>query len=274
MVNGINTTGSISAWLSILNQQKTQTSGNSSASGMYGAADSVQLSGQSYGANGSGERVNPLDSLVSAGTITSEQAEAIDAALRSGEPGDGTDNPLASLIADGTITQDQADSVKSTLDAGRPRDFMSSTLDSLVSAGTLTQEQADAVSESMKQGMQGMQGPPPPPPPEEASSSSSSSDDETYSATELASMSIEEILKLLSSGSITSQEALKAIEGQQDNSVEATGSSTANSAAQAPTDPLDGLVADGTITQDQADAIQTAFRQAVDMGRAVKAYSV
>lgn len=68
--------------------------------------------------------------------------------------------PLASLVTDGTLTQDQLDAIKESLHAGREerresaradRDAArSAALDSLVAAGTITREQADAIAAAME----------------------------------------------------------------------------------------------------------------------------
>jgi competence protein ComGC len=69
---------------------------------------------------------SPLDSLVSAGTITQAQADAIDntfkALMENNKQGkDYTSNtktnPLDSLVTAGTITQEQEDAIQSALTA-------------------------------------------------------------------------------------------------------------------------------------------------------------
>lgn len=278
MVNGIGSNNSIN-WLSLLSTHKKQSaekSGNSQTASM--GMDSVDLSPDA------GNRPDPLAQLVNDGTITSDQASAIDgamkAAMESGiQPGSGED-PLASLVSAGTITQDQSNSVKSALDAGRPNrqeSFMSSALSSLVSGGTLTQDQADAVQ-------QALQPPHGAPPPQQAASSSSGSSSGSSSSTDLSNLSEDEILQLLLAGKISTQQAEEAIKELQtkdssssSSGVKAVSGASSSGSANGVTgsthaNPLDKLVANGTITQDQENAIQSAFKQAADTEKAAKAY--
>ena len=60
-----------------------------------------------------------LDSLVTAGTITQDQADAIQSALKPGKPADHT-SIWEGLVTAGTITQAQADAIKSAQEAARP----------------------------------------------------------------------------------------------------------------------------------------------------------
>ena len=66
-------------------------------------------------------RTNPLDSLVTAGTITQDQENTIqsafEAAMKANRPSDSQTtstrtNPLDSLVTAGTITQEQEDAMK------------------------------------------------------------------------------------------------------------------------------------------------------------------
>jgi polyhydroxyalkanoate synthesis regulator phasin len=97
-----------------------------------------------------------LAELVSAGTLTQEQADAI----TEGTPGKGNmmarpagemKNPLSELVTAGTITQDELDAIQESMKTAREsKKSMTDVLAELVSAGTLTQEQADAVSTAVK----------------------------------------------------------------------------------------------------------------------------
>ena len=100
---------------------------------------------------------NNLDSLVTAGTITQTQAEAIQAALEVAKPTGGSENGgkqqgdkggftsvLDNLVTAGTITQTEAEAIQTALKAANPSDFASA-LDDLVTAGTITQTQAEAI---------------------------------------------------------------------------------------------------------------------------------
>ena len=120
----------------------------------------------------------PLASLVTAGTITQAQADAVETALHAAMDSSRTNdfnNALAALVANGTITQAQADAAKApaTATPGKDmhpnldswtvaqRDALHAKLDAikpdpsvagkaavakLVTAGTITQAQADAVN--------------------------------------------------------------------------------------------------------------------------------
>lgn len=94
--------------------------------------DSIKISQQALQALGTTSQVttnttNPLDALVSAGTITQDQSIAIQSAFKSTGSAIKSSgvysskpinlNPLESLISAGTITQDQAAAVKSAFEA-------------------------------------------------------------------------------------------------------------------------------------------------------------
>ncbi|MBC2456297.1 hypothetical protein [Clostridium beijerinckii] len=118
---------------------------------------------------------SPLDSLVESGTITQDQADAVQSVFQSrGKEiqSSGTynnrvksQNPLDSLVTAGTITQDQEDAIKSTLQesmkanrVNRQEDSSNNTnktdpLDSLVTAGTITQDQEDEIKSELQESM-------------------------------------------------------------------------------------------------------------------------
>jgi polyhydroxyalkanoate synthesis regulator phasin len=118
---------------------------------------------------------SPLDSLVESGTITQDQADAVQSVFQSrGKEiqSSGTynnrvksQNPLDSLVTAGTITQDQEDAIKSELQESmktnrlnREEDPPNSTtqtdpLDNLVTAGTITQDREDAILSSFESAM-------------------------------------------------------------------------------------------------------------------------
>ncbi len=262
MIDGVNSTNSTTWWLKLLSQNNSRNidSASTTATNSY---DSYELSDDAMAyltQSDDGKRANPLDQLVDDGTLTEEQAAAIDEALRSGTVG-STDNPLASLIEGGTITQEQADSVKEVL--GPPpaqqqeqsQSLLASTLQSLVEDGTLTEEQADSVTQALTQ-----KAPPPPP-------QTSSSDDSSDSTTNLDSLTAEEIYQLLAQGKITAAQAnnaLQKLEGQ---------SSDSEQASDEAQNPLEALVTSGVITEDQENAIFSALRQSMDSVRATQAYS-
>lgn len=137
--------------------------------------DSIEISQQAIQTLGNSTQAasntSPLDSLVSAGTITQDQANAVLSVFQSvgnsiqtsGKYNNKTktQNPLDSLVSAGTITQDQENSIKSALHkamkANRPRNIESQTaanpLDSLVSSGTITQAQEDAIQSAFENAM-------------------------------------------------------------------------------------------------------------------------
>ena len=96
-----------------------------------------------------------IDSLVTAKTITQEQADEV---VKVFTPGDRKDahkhpsnearkNPLEELVTAGTITQASADAVNSAVRAGREsKKSASDVLSEMVTGKTITQTQADAVT--------------------------------------------------------------------------------------------------------------------------------
>lgn len=85
-----------------------------------------------------------LDSLVSDGTITQEQADAVVANKPAkGHDGKGQGSKSNPLVTDGTITQEQANSVRTALEAAHDA-AQEAVLGQLVSDGVITQTQADA----------------------------------------------------------------------------------------------------------------------------------
>lgn len=139
--------------------------------------DFISISHQGVQALNSSTQValnsSPLDSLVESGTITQDQADAVQSVFQSrGKEiqSSGTynnrvksQNPLDSLVTAGTITQDQEDTIKSTLQESmkanrlnREEDPSNSStkadpLDSLVTAGTITQDQEDAIKSALEE---------------------------------------------------------------------------------------------------------------------------
>ena len=91
---------------------------------------------------------SPMESLVTAGTITQVQADAIQKAMEAGRESKTTmRETLDSLVTAGTITQVQEDAiVKAQPERGQHKNPMVN----LVTAGTITQVQADAIGEALK----------------------------------------------------------------------------------------------------------------------------
>lgn len=130
------------------------------------AQDSIELSQQRVtslqGANINNSISSSLDSLVSAGTITQEQADAVTNIFEAGRQTMQTArtyntkpvNPLDSLVSSGTITKEQEESIKSAFEAARKsnqtqtdteKDPGTTTLDNLVSSGIITEEQEESI---------------------------------------------------------------------------------------------------------------------------------
>jgi competence protein ComGC len=152
-----------------------------------------------------------LDSLVSDGTITQEQADAVVANKPAkgqggkgrGDKGQGgRTNPL---VTDGTITQEQANSVRTALEAARDA-AQETVLSQLVSDGIITQSQADSFGDKKA------------------------------------------VRALIESGEIDTDTA---------DAVRDAFSAAMQSRDQVMSDTLASLVSAGTITQAQADALET-----------------
>jgi len=123
-----------------------------------------QNPGDKKGGHGTqGTCQSPFSSLVTAGTITQAQADAIQKAM---EPAKGSDKTmksvLDSLVTAGTITQAQEDAIVKAVPArddkafsardgkGGPAGMYNKGIASLVSSGTITQTQADKVAAALK----------------------------------------------------------------------------------------------------------------------------
>jgi competence protein ComGC/polyhydroxyalkanoate synthesis regulator phasin len=179
--------------------------------------------------------VSPLADLVSAGTITSDQEQAIKEALETAKMAYQTQAGAASASSNSTF---------------------SDPLESLVSSGTITEDQKTAVKSALdSQKTQGMQGMPPPP-----SLQMSQEDDSDQFSSILDS--------LVTDGTLTEDQEdsiLSALESaSQGNTTNSSGTETS---ATEDTDPLGSLVTAGTITEDQKDAIEKAFEEAMSSQR-------
>ncbi|MDR3542520.1 MAG: cell wall-binding repeat-containing protein [Desulfosporosinus sp.] len=110
-----------------------------------------------------------MDGLVTAGTITQAQEDAVQSAVKSARQGGtqgGIKTVMDGLVAAGTLTQAQEDSIQSAL-AAAPQDGSANggykrgdnsgfktVMDGLVTAGTITQAQEDAIQSGLKSGQQ------------------------------------------------------------------------------------------------------------------------
>jgi Protein of unknown function (DUF2680). len=142
-----------------------------------------------------------LNGLVSDGTITEDQEDAIQSAFESAfqstaytrfkiqSSSEETEkvDPLNNLVTAGTITQDQADKIKDALDqemkthgqkqqqgVEEKNNPMSDILDSLVTNGTITEDQETAIKSAFEDSMKSGKMQPPPPPPQSQQSGDSS----------------------------------------------------------------------------------------------------
>ncbi len=188
---------------------------------------------------------NPMSELVTAGTITQEQADAVNSAIKSGiEARKSMEDILAGLVSAGTITDVQKEALldvfpsKGILQRGMV--MHKASIDNLVTAGTITQAQADAFNEAMK------------------------------SAKE-SKKSITDILKeLVAAGTLTQTQAdaiNKEVKTRVESRIQAHKDGSAKDADNNKrpfSGGLDNLVDAGTITQAQADAINTAVKAALD----------
>ena len=103
-----------------------------------------------------GHRGGSQSSLVSDGTLTIAQAQAIHDAMHAAVDADReaeVKTTLAALVTKGTITQSQADAISASMaaeaEADSHRGKRGGHLRELVDAGTITKEQANAVHEAM-----------------------------------------------------------------------------------------------------------------------------
>lgn len=170
-------------------------------------------------------------------------------------------SPLSSLVSDGTITSDQEKAIKESLEASRmayqtqagAASAQQDPLANLVSSGKLTADQASAVKNVMEAGRhnrsQGMQMQPPPPPPQGVGGK------EGMSST---------LSSLVGSGTISTEQKSSIIEALEAAFKSAEDSdSDDDSSTTTKTDPLDSLVKTGTITKEQQSAIKSTFEAAL-----------
>ncbi len=156
--------------------QKRSTQDNSSAQELFQTSENT-----SQGVSGQ-KPASPLSALVSDGTITSDQEQAIkdalDAARMAYRTKTGAENasgnssfkdPLASLVSAGTITEDQEAAVKSALGSmkkhhGMPpppqmtqdesSDTLKSVLDGLTESGKITSDQQQYITSAFQSAME------------------------------------------------------------------------------------------------------------------------
>lgn len=100
-----------------------------------------------------------LDKLVTAGTITQAQSDAVSAAMKAARDAKTSmEDALKALVTKGTITQAQLDKISAVMKPGDgkgapPQGERKDPLADLVTAGTLTQAQADKVNAAVKEAM-------------------------------------------------------------------------------------------------------------------------
>ena len=147
------------------NSKTGQADDSASSTNTASRVDRVEISDEAYAAYAQ-SMSQSLGSLVSDGTITSDQADSIENALSSSsvDVSNGS-NPLKtvldSLVSNDVISEDQEEAISKEMAPPPPPpsappemgnfnddssdDYLSDLLDSLVSGGTLTSDQADAV---------------------------------------------------------------------------------------------------------------------------------
>ncbi|SPF41060.1 conserved hypothetical protein [Candidatus Desulfosporosinus infrequens] len=176
--------------------KRSSAAGNTTSTTSSAQQDTAQFSPQALQAANS-SKTNPLDALVSNGTITQDQETAIDSTLQA-----------AMQAQSGTQSQSSTASTATTGSA-----TTSGPLGSLVTSGVISQSQANAVTNTLKASHHGHHG-------HHGGSSSAPSTTDTDS------------------------------------------SSSAQSST-ASTNPLDSLVSNGSITQDQENTINSALAAAM-----------
>lgn len=221
-----------------------------------GARDAIELSTEGMSAFKSVQK-NPMDELVSNGTLTQEQADAVKKAVEAARAAglsalaeSGTEEqekPLDTLVQAGTLTQEQADSVQALLKGphhphhgfGGKEGRMGVALDSLVKAGTITQEQEDAIKKAIGDGRSEKNG---------------------AHGTVPVNAPPGALKGLVKAGTLTQEQAdaiRSAFQDQRQQRIEAFQIRETEYLKSA----LSGLVDDGTLTQEQSDAIESAFRK-------------
>jgi len=184
-----------------------------------------------------------IDGLLTAGTITQAQADAVTKAYTPGEGNQPEDrkNPIDELVTAGTITQAQADAINTAIKAGREaKKNKEAVLKELVTAGTITQAQADAVTKAYTPGEKknDLQG------------------DNMNNGVIIIQK--EQLDSLVDAGTITQAQADAIQELSKSNE------SLKGVRKFGHDNQLAELVTAGTITQAQADAIKAAIKSAMD----------
>lgn len=211
-----------------------------------------------------------LESLVSAGTITQAQADAITAG-RPNKDGkvrtfDKSKGPWSRLVTDGTITQAQADAIKEAMKSARDANkSFTDVIAELVSAGTITQAQADAITAGRpnKDGKKRTFGKSKGPWSRLVANGTITQEqadaiNEAMKSARDAKKSLTDVMaKLVSAGTITQTQADAVTAGRPAKNGKEKTIAHNNG-------PWSKLVADGTITQEQADAIRSALKAAID----------
>ncbi|MEN6391580.1 MAG: hypothetical protein ABFD04_14300 [Syntrophomonas sp.] len=211
-----------------------------------------------------------LESLVSAGTITQTQADAIIAGKPTKDGKERTfahyNGPWSKLVVDGTITQEQADAIKEAMKSARDaKKSFTDVMAELVSAGTITQEQADAITSGRptndgKERTFGNNKSPWTKLVVDGTITQAQEDaiKEAMKSARDAKKSLTDVMaELVSAGTIT-QEQADAITAGRPNKDGKERTFAHNNG------PWSKLVVDGTITQEQADAIRSALIAAID----------
>lgn len=137
-------------------------------------SDLIQVSNQSSqlsGSNFNNGASNILNSLVSDGTLTQDQENAVQSAFQAAKQsnsssagtynsnGSNAANPVSSLVANGTISQSQADSIQSAFKAAHHNHHhVEQTQDAAQTAGSLTGNETDSLIQALEDQGQSMGG--------------------------------------------------------------------------------------------------------------------
>ncbi|MBC2418785.1 hypothetical protein HGI38_19190, partial [Clostridium beijerinckii] len=128
----------------------------SASTGVF-AADSLNVSNNKSAVQHQGREngfQTKLDSLVAAGSITSDQETAIKEALmpqggfKNGEHKDFFKTKLSDLVTAGTITADEQTAIETALE--NTKGNFKTVLDNLVTNGTLTSDKETAIENALK----------------------------------------------------------------------------------------------------------------------------
>jgi polyhydroxyalkanoate synthesis regulator phasin len=223
-----------------------------------------------------------LDTLVSEGTISSDQEETIISTMtpkyKASEKTVKHTNPFESLVTAGTITEDQLTAINTALQSMKDSDkTMDDILDSLVAGGTITSTQEEAIVDAMpswgersnNKNTTAANKKPTSRFESLVTAGTITKDQLTAIETALKSAkrsdkTIEDILSsLVTNGTITTTQEKAIMDGMPSREDRSQNRDTAV-ANKKPSSRFESLVTAGTITEDQLTAVQTALKTALE----------